>query len=151
MGRMSRKKRGLDALENGVIAGRKFHLQTQRPRERGPEAKRRGRTATVVRRIWACSKSTSQEESDGSDAILVQKKTLVEPSPVEPRLRREMATKRRRRLCGMEGWAAMAEAATGVGGKQQRHRCCVRSRAIAAANDSAVISDKGEIGVGRRQ
>ncbi|RWV81741.1 hypothetical protein GW17_00056813 [Ensete ventricosum] len=54
-----------------------------------------------------------------SDVVLMQKKTLVELSPVESQSRREMATERRRHLCGMEGWATMAKAATGVGGKQQ--------------------------------
>ncbi|RRT60575.1 hypothetical protein B296_00017649 [Ensete ventricosum] len=64
-------------LENGVIAGRKLHLHMHRSRERGPEAKRRGRATTIVRKTQARSMSASQEESGGSDAILVQKKIIV--------------------------------------------------------------------------
>ncbi|RWW84584.1 hypothetical protein BHE74_00006798 [Ensete ventricosum] len=64
-------------LENGVTAGRKLHLHMHWAQERGPEAKRRGRAATAVRKTRARSMSASQEESDGSDAILVQKKIIV--------------------------------------------------------------------------
>ncbi|RZR83611.1 hypothetical protein BHM03_00010268 [Ensete ventricosum] len=104
-----------------------------------------------VVRTRARSKSASQEESDGSDVVLVHKKTLVESSLVESQLRREMVIERRHHLCGMEGWAVTAEAIAGVGGKQQRHHCCAQLRATAAPNDNTMISDRGEIGAGRWQ
>ncbi|RRT32571.1 hypothetical protein B296_00058625 [Ensete ventricosum] len=113
--------------------------------------RRRAVAMTVVCRTREHSKSTSQEESDGSDVVLVHKKTLVESSPVEPQLTREMVTERRHHLCGMEGWATTAKAVAGVGGKQQRHHCCAQLRATVAANDNTVVGDRGEIGASRWQ